>query len=177
VALDLGGIRVVHACWHEASIDLVCERLAGKTMDDAFLHEAFTRDTPVWKAMERLAKGPEARVPGDWFSENRKGHRRTEVRLQWWLEKASASFAESALLGDYRAASPLPETAVPAELMSPPSDGAPVFVGHYWMTGTPRRMTRRVACVDWSAAADGFLVAYRWDGETEIDERKFVAAA
>jgi hypothetical protein len=34
----------------------------------------------------------------------------------------------------------------------------------------------KVACLDWSAAAKGPLVAYRWDGEVELSNEKFVAA-
>ncbi len=51
-----------------------------------------------------------------------------------------------------------------------------MFIGHYWMTGHPGLQSPRVACVDYSAAKGGPLVAYRWDGEQELDERHFVAA-
>ena len=57
-----------------------------------------------------------------------------------------------------------------------PVEGSPVFIGHYWMTGHPGLQSPRVACVDYSAAKGGPLVAYRWDGEQELDERHFVAA-
>ena len=36
--------------------------------------------------------------------------------------------------------------------------------------------TPTVACVDYSAAKDGPLVAYRWDGEQELDASRFVEA-
>ena len=47
----------------------------------------------------------------------------------------------------------------------------PVFYGHYWRRGLPiqgQDWTPRTACVDFSAVNTGDLVAYRWDGETEI---------
>ena len=50
--------------------------------------------------------------------------------------------------------------------------GKPVFVGHYWLTGTPERLSNKVACVDYSVAKGGKLVAYRWDGELELDNSK-----
>jgi len=50
--------------------------------------------------------------------------------------------------------------------------GKPVFVGHYWLTGTPELLSNKVACVDYSVAKGGKLVAYRWDGEPTLDERK-----
>jgi hypothetical protein len=44
------------------------------------------------------------------------------------------------------------------------------------MQGEPVPQSRQVACLDWSAAKGGPLVAYRWDGEAEVDPRRFVAA-
>jgi len=48
-----------------------------------------------------------------------------------------------------------------------------VFVGHYWLTGTPKPLTNNVACTDYSVAKGGKLVAYRWDGEPSLREEKF----
>jgi hypothetical protein len=50
----------------------------------------------------------------------------------------------------------------------------PVFVGHYWLTGEPVLPASNVACVDYSVAREGLLVAYRWDGESDLNEDKFV---
>jgi hypothetical protein len=52
-------------------------------------------------------------------------------------------------------------------------DAVPVFVGHYWLTGTPIPLTTNVACTDFSVAKGGKLVAYRWDGESVLSEDKF----
>ena len=63
--LDLGGIRVVHASWHEPHVQLVGGRLPqGKSLDDDFLHDAYVRNSPEWAAMEGLTKGLEVRLPG-----------------------------------------------------------------------------------------------------------------
>ena len=49
------------------------------------------------------------------------------------------------------------------------------FVGHYWLQGKePELLARNIACVSWSVAKSGFLCAYRWDGERELDDQKFV---
>lgn len=53
-------------------------------------------------------------------------------------------------------------------------EGLPVFIGHYWFTGTPVPLTGNVACLDYSVAKGGHLVCYRWDGEQRLDESKFV---
>ena len=54
-----------------------------------------------------------------------------------------------------------------------PRDAVPVFVGHYWLTGTPTPLAANVACTDYSVAKGGKLVAYRWDGESELSADKF----
>ncbi len=52
-------------------------------------------------------------------------------------------------------------------------DGAkPIFVGHYWLTGTPALLSAKVACVDYSVAKGGKLVAYRWDSEPLLENSK-----
>jgi len=53
---------------------------------------------------------------------------------------------------------------------------APVFCGHYWMTGTPQPQTPKVACVDYSAGKGGPLVAYQWQGESVLCASSFAAA-
>ncbi len=56
-----------------------------------------------------------------------------------------------------------------------PEEAKPMFIGHYWLNGSqPNLLHRNIACVDWSVAKSGFLCAYRWDGERELDDQKFV---
>ena len=74
----------------------------------------------------------------------------------------------------------------PTAIIDPAAEGAdfvpygrderPILVGHYWMQGDrPTRLANNVACLDWSVARGGPIVAYRFDGEAEIDDGKFVA--
>jgi hypothetical protein len=44
------------------------------------------------------------------------------------------------------------------------------------MTGAPASLSPTRACVDYSAARKGPLVAYRWDGEPVLDGRNFASA-
>jgi len=48
----------------------------------------------------------------------------------------------------------------------------PVLFGHYWFTGTPKVISPQFACLDYSVAKGGPLVAYRWDGERELATEK-----
>jgi hypothetical protein len=62
----------------------------------------------------------------------------------------------------------IPDVPMPPERVGHPYVGPPVLFGHYWFTGTPTVISPRFACLDYSAARQGPLVAYRWDGETEL---------
>jgi hypothetical protein len=172
-ALDLGGLRVVHAWWHEAHVDRVAEHWApGSRMSDEFLVAAFERGSPLYEAMEGLSKGLEIDLPDGHSFVDHGGVERFKARAKWWHE-APRSLRDVAIVGadqEHR----LPDAPLPSGFPEPVA-GAPVFVGHYWMEGRPAPMSAKVACLDWSAAKDGPLVAYRWDGESVIDAAKFVA--
>ncbi len=66
----------------------------------------------------------------------------------------------------------LDELEWPAEIKLTPVRGSPVFVGHHWFSGHPVIESEKLACLDWSAAKGGPLVAYRWDGEQVLSNMK-----
>jgi hypothetical protein len=69
----------------------------------------------------------------------------------------------------------LPNKPLPSNAMIQIPDHKLVFFGHYWMTGKPVIVKPNIACLDWSVAKeDGYLVAYRFDGEQILDNRKLV---
>lgn len=71
----------------------------------------------------------------------------------------------------------VPDEPVPVDVLPGYTDDKPVFVGHYWLRGTPEPMSERVACLDYTVtepAPEGGLMAYRWDGEALIDWDGFV---
>ncbi len=180
--LDLPDLRVVHACWHAAALDFLRPYL---TADDCMTLETLIlatrepdddaeKDTPemtAFKAVEAVLKGVEAPLPAPYTFNDKDGHERDRVRIRWWDNDAT-DFRRAAMLPlDERAA--FPEAPVPPHALIGHDGGKPVFVGHYWLAGVPELLSGKVACVDYSVAKGGKLVAYRWDGEATLDERKF----
>ncbi len=173
--LDLDGIRVVHAWWHDPYVDLVASQWGpGTPMSDAFLNAASTKGSPEWYAMDGLTKGLEVLLPEGQSFLDHAGVARHVVRTKWWLEEPRNLRDVAIFEGDQGHG--LSDHPLPDDYLGAPVEGSPVFVGHYWMKGRPEPMSRKVACLDWSAAKQGPLVAYRWDGEQEIDANKFHAA-
>ena len=175
VMLDLGGIRVVHAWWHQPHIDFVAgSTSAGVPMSDEFLQAAYVQESAAWRAMAGLTKGLEIRLPAGHSFSDRSGIERHEVRTKWWHNNPR-SFRDVAIVGadeQHR----VPDQPLPQSFEVTPVEGTPIFIGHYWMTGVPELQSPKVVCVDYSAGKEGPLVAYRWDGERELDARRFVEA-
>lgn len=69
----------------------------------------------------------------------------------------------------------LPAATVPAQSRPIYDQRKPVFMGHYWMQGEPVLQSSKIACVTSSAGKGGPLVAYRWDGESELSTKNFFA--
>ena len=117
-------------------------------------------------------KGSEILLPHGITFTDKDGHIRSKIRTRWWDSTAttySATYAgPPGIL--------MPDDVVPPGHRIPEPD-RPTFIGHYWFDPTVEisPASRRVACVDYSVAAGGLLVAYRFDGETELSTDKFVA--
>jgi hypothetical protein len=169
--LDLGGVRVVHACWHEASMAVLRPLL---NPDHSLTAEALVlgsrKDHPVFNAIEVVCKGPEVPLPAGISFRDKEGKIRHEVRVRWW--QADLSTYRKAAIGPPGEMDLLPDLPMPAEWKGHPYAGPPVIFGHYWFSGKPAVISPRFACLDYSVAKGGPLVAYRWDGEAGLDDAK-----
>lgn len=169
--LDLAGLRIVHACWYQASIDQL-QPLMGpnQTLTDELILLGSRKGHWVYKAIETICKGPEVELPEGLSFKDKDGKVRHEVRVRWWQEDLSTY--RKAAQGPREEVEKIPDLPMPAEWMGHPYSGVPVVFGHYWFTGKPEVISPRFACLDYSAARDGPLVAYRWDGEPELKNEK-----
>jgi len=157
------GLNVVHACWHPA----MQERLRPHPIDGALPRERLTdlsrKGTDTEEALEAVLKGVEEKLPEQISFRDKYGDQRREVRVRWWLEPGTP--LRAAALIEEAKRDQLPETPLPPGALLGSSPDKPCFFGHYWMKGEPVLMSPKAVCVDWSVAAGGALVAYRFDGE------------
>ena len=181
--LDLPEFRVVHACWHPRFIAWLSPRLhGGRFLTGDLMVEAVTEPgdvakkddaTPsIFNAVEALTKGMEVSLPDGYTFFDKDGHERKRVRTRWWDEGA-VTYRSAAILSPEVAAT-LPDMAIPTHARVEIED-KPVFFGHYWLTGKPWLQSERAACVDYSAGKGGALVAYRFDGESNLSSDHFVS--
>jgi hypothetical protein len=167
--LELDGLRVVHACWDAR----MAEHVEGETVTDEFLASACLEDGELFGPVETLLKGKEAKLPPGVTITDKDGHKRTATRIKWFDDPTGHTYG-SYSMEPIECALPLPQSVLD-EAVPYPEEAKPVFVGHYWMKAPrPELLRQNIACVDWSVAKGGFLCAYRWDGEQELDQGKFV---
>jgi hypothetical protein len=168
---DLGGLRVVHACWHEPSMAVLRPLLGPEqTLTDAAILRGSRRHDPVFDAIEVLCKGPEVALPPGIVMQDKDGKRRQHVRVRWW-RPAARTFRDAAIVPASQQ-DQLPNEPLPARWQGHPYSGPPVLFGHYWFSGVPEVISTQFACLDYSVAQRGPLVAYRWDGEAELSTAK-----
>ena len=176
---DLGGIRVVHGCWDDASVATLNaggwgqhEPLAQDVLLEVSRIVEKGKESPMMKARKLLTCGLELPLPEGKFILDKSGHQHKDIRVANWRDWAK-HFHEVALIPAGQEEQ-LHGMEWPADLDISAIEGAPIFVGHHWFTGHPMIESPKLACLDWSAAKDGPLVAYRWDGESELRNDKLV---
>lgn len=183
--LDLKAIRVVHACWHTKSMAAVTAATGTDRLStvEHFI-EATDGESDLYDAVEILLKGPEIALPDygmDPYWDHEAGKERTKARIRWWDHSASTLPDIAALSGaklknhqDYPAYEPRDVDAEYLDYVY--KDEVPLFYGHYWRKWEHHRdeWTTYTACVDFSAVRGGTLVAYRWNGESEIHWKNYV---
>lgn len=164
--LDLGELRVVHACWDPQAISgLARPRLE---IDDFYLASERDSDPYIW--VENLCKGPEVQLPHGYEFVDKDGHHRDRARFRWWDARENT----------YDVACEVPHgvTLPTLPIDDPPVAGynhdIPVLFGHYWRRWPDHDLTERTACIDYSAVKGGPLIAYRWSGETTLDTANLV---
>ncbi|MEI8082581.1 MAG: metallophosphoesterase, partial [Actinomycetes bacterium] len=181
-------LRVVHACWHEPSMEVVKKHCNGSdqllTVEN--FAEASLKDSALYQAVEILLKGPEINIAerGHDPYYDHGGKKRESARIRWWDQNARTlgDIADvrgmKTKLKDGKDYPPLPDDEVKDfDFSLIYTDPVPVVYGHYWFDWDSHRenCTEYTACVDFGAVTErGRLVAYRWDGQPTITWENYV---
>ena len=170
--LDLGDLRLVHACW---SAEQIAFLNGDNGLTDELLVKSAVKGTPEYRAVEVLIKGKEIRLPEPHTFTDKGGVVRRDIRTKWWLSGEGHTF-HSLCMPECDTVPKVPVDTAALKLGYAPTE-PPVFVGHYWLPpATPELLAPNVACVDYSVAKPGgMLAAYRWDGEAVLDAAKMVS--
>lgn len=168
--LDLGEIRIVHACWSESAIETIkSAESEGKSRDSIFRKVYKKPKSPVSKSVQILTKGLDFKMPGDLKIINNKGVSPQSFRMRWWEITEGKTFEELSFESKFT----LPGYEIPKQIVpkiEPYPESAPiVFFGHYCRHDGPHIVKPNLCCVDSCIAGTKILTAYRWNGEKELD--------
>ncbi len=183
VFIEDDGIQIVHAAWHQPTIENIKPFLDEKyCIKEEVYAEAFRKESNLYKSFELLLKGPEVKLPERAHFFDKDGNKRTEVRLKWWADPPFYYSHHSIgapniqeFPGDLESTRIIGEDVDGYER----SEDAPIlFFGHYWLNGLPMKQTDKHACLDYSVAKPGGqLVAYRWSGEATLKNENFISVS
>lgn len=169
--IDLGGLRLVHACWDETRVATILHRRPNGFLAWDDLQEiALENDASGFsEAVLTTLKGPEAEMPAPNHFHDIKGHRRTALRLKWW-QSGAMTWRDAAL--SVPDPETLPTTQIEGEVAfrAYGADAKPVFFGHYKRLGSPTIDAPNAACLDYPKVP----CAYRWGGETRLDQQNLI---
>ncbi|HSN60216.1 MAG TPA: hypothetical protein VLR49_04740, partial [Ferruginibacter sp.] len=143
------------------------------TLNEELLIASHQKNSKAYHVIEETLKGKEFNIPEEYMWYDKDGHARNANRIKWWVEPSAANY-DSFLFSCPPA---LMAEKVPADLSVNiyPADAPPVFFGHYWLEDQfPVIQSSNVICLDYSVAKNGALVAYRWSGEEQVDNKHFV---
>ena len=93
------------------------------------------------------------------------------MRIRWWDDQARTYRALALMPKDELRK--LPEDPVPTGANYGYAGTKPLFFGHYWLEGQPSPVSGRAACVDYSVAKEGKLVAYRFAAGEPLSSQNF----
>lgn len=168
--LDLGGLRVVHACWDVEAMETVAGLLdADGSLTEAVMTDGSRRGTVVYDAIETLLKGPEIDLPDGYSYVDHAGQCRDRARMRWWdadvrTLRDAAEIPDGANDCAGKALRTLPDSPLGEASVVSYTDDVPVVFGHYWRTLESPVTFPKTICVDYSVGGGGPLVAYRWSG-------------
>jgi hypothetical protein len=170
--LDLGELRVVHACWDQEHIDWLDQHFQGRLTENLLI-QSHVKGSEAWTVIEETLKGKEINIPEHCAWRDKHGHLRTANRVKWWKDPTLATHEDLI----FNCPDILKDQTWPADLKLEiyPEAAPPVFFGHYWLEDEwPVIQSHNVVCLDYSVANGGSLVAYRWSGEKVLDRDNFV---
>ncbi|MBO1517836.1 MULTISPECIES: metallophosphoesterase [Psychrobacter] len=155
----------VHACWDVDSMAVLKPLLTADNCLTPHALEVTSREfSTAFDALERVLKGVETPLPDGLVMVDKEGTERKRVRVRWWLDALNQRTLYEVARAPASALAQIPQDVLADNIDFALKTHKPVFVGHYWLTGTPEPLSAQVACTDYSAAVDsGYLTCYQLD--------------
>ena len=166
--------RAVHACWDDNNIQLLRKTLVNDRLTEDVIYQSVKIGTPLNDAIDQTLKGKEIKMPPGLYFTDKDGTQRTEIRIKWWENPRTMTYQSISV-------EPIENlTEQPIKISDLKStdyyneNDKRVFFGHYWLKGEPCLYRSNICCLDYSVAKGGKLVAYRFNGENNLENGNLV---
>jgi hypothetical protein len=172
--LEFEHFRVVHACWNKRLVRFVKNNLPGNRITESFLHNSAREGTIENEVVNVLLTGVEIKLDKPVSVINALGNKVESMRIKWWMDPGRRHLSAVAL-GDYKISPDRPLRKAEKNRFLPyAEDKKPVFIGHYCLRETPRLQASNLCCIDFCCYRNGYLAAYRMEGETALRPENLV---
>lgn len=172
--LDFGEIRVIHACWDDANIQLLKSTITEPKLTKTLLREIALNGTKFSESFWQSCKGIDFQLPKNLLVFDDEGRPHRSFRMKWWEDPIGKTFKEISAESRFK----LPAYTIPKEILQsrvPYPENAPiVFFGHYSLVDGFGILKENICCVDSGVSRTGRLLAYRWNGEKKLEQLNFV---
>jgi len=166
--------RAVHACWDNKNIEYLKKVLQHDRLTDELLNQSVQKGTVLYNTINTTLKGKEIKMPQGLFFTDKDGTERRDIRIKWWEDPETSTYKSISVELLHN----LPESLIDIKYLNNRDyyleENKPVFFGHYWLKGTPALYRNNICCLDYSVAKDGYLAAYRFDEEINLNSEKLV---
>jgi hypothetical protein len=124
--LDLGDLRIVHACWDAEQIEFLN---GDNRLTDDLLFKSAVKGTPEYWAIKVLLKGKDVKLPKGHTFTMPDGNVRDQIRVKWWLGGEGHTF-HSLCVPECDTVPKLPVDTAALKIGYAPTE-PPTFIGHY----------------------------------------------
>jgi hypothetical protein len=171
---ETDNFKVVHACWDNNKIEYLRKTLMSNRLTNELIYQSVKKGTDLNEAIEQTLKGKEMELPEGLSFTDKDGSERTKIRIKWW-ENPSLMTYKSISIEPFNNLPDKPIDSSKLKSLDFYSDkDKSVFFGHYWLKDNPMLYKENICCLDYSIAKGGKLVAYRFNGETILDNKNLV---
>ncbi len=172
--LDFGEIRVIHACWDDANVQLMKSTITEPKLTKTLLREIALNGTKFSESFWQSCKGIDFQLPKNLLVFDDEGRPHRSFRMKWWEDPIGKTFKEISAESRFE----LPAYTIPKEILQSrvpyPEDAPIVFFGHYSLVDGFGILKENICCVDSGVSRTGRLLAYRWNGEKKLEQLNFV---
>lgn len=160
--------RALHACWDKKSIEVLKGYSNENYVFDEKLYFEYSsagKKGELYESCENVLKGYEYVLPFYW--KDGYGISRNTTRIKWFLDESTPLNLKN--FSFHIKGFDMDEFNDVDFVFNFYDNEKPIFFGHYWMKGEPLIISPKICCLDYSAVIGGYLAAYRYNGEQELN--------